>query len=87
MEKSDVQVTRRNVVTIIKGGRKREEVFHEDSFQKNERKFGEFTLNFKIPAEYDRKWYLFEVDNGTLCLKYRKDADDENSASDYVEDV
>ena len=76
MYKSDIQITRRNVITIIKGKRKRLQEFTEDCFQKNERKFGEFTLNFKIPDEYERKWFLFEVNNGTLCLKYKRDTDD-----------
>ena len=79
MYKKDITVYRRNVVTVVKGVRKRCHYDHgieDTAFQKNERKFGEFTLNFKIPDEFERKWSFFEVSNGILYLKYNKDQDD-----------
>lgn len=79
MFKEDITVYRRNVVTVVKGNRVRDLIKESEKgnfFQKDERKFGEFTLNFKIPDEYERKWYFFEVDNGILILKYKKDMDD-----------
>ena len=60
---------------MIKGVRKKSKhcLFDDKLFHKAERKFGEFTLNFKIPEEYERKWYYCEISNGIMCLKYRKD--------------
>ena len=44
--------------------------------------YGEFTIRFKIPVEYERKWYHFELLDGILILKYRKDTDDLISEQD-----
>ena len=52
-----------NVTTIVKGTRKKREGeidFEETSYEKNERKFGDFTITFKIPEEYERKWSSYE---------------------------
>ena len=38
--------------------------------------YGEFTIRFKIPVEYERKWHTFEMNDGILILKYKKDSDD-----------
>lgn len=84
MLKEDITVYRRNVVTVIKGNRKRDSDFSEGNshlFQKDERKFGEFTLNFKIPDEFERKWHFFEVENGILVLKYKRDVEESDSMS------
>lgn len=80
MFKEDIQLSRNNVVTIVKGVRKKnldESTFDSKEFDTNERKFGEFTLNFKIPDEYHRKWHEYTVENGVLTLKYEKDDGEE----------
>lgn len=51
-------------------------------YQKSERKFGEFNLSFKIPDEYERKWSYFNVKNGILTLKYKRDKDDVEISED-----
>lgn len=84
MTKEDIQIIRRNVVTVIKGVRKRSKhsEYNDKMFQKAERKFGEFNLNFKIPDEYERKWSYFNVENGILTLRYNKDKDDHGFGDD-----
>lgn len=79
MTKEEITIYRRNVVTVVKGTRLKTFLSFdpEDScFQKAERKFGEFTLSFKIPNEFERKWSTFEVEDGVLTLVYKKDKDD-----------
>lgn len=82
INKEDITLTRRNVVTLIKGVRKRSKQYCQETdvkfFQKNERKFGEFNLNFRVPDEYERKWSYFNVENGILTLKYKRDIGDED---------
>lgn len=46
--------------------------------EKNERSYGEFTMIFKIPDNYERKWVDFEVNDGVLKLCYEKDNDEAN---------
>ena len=80
--KDDISMTRRNVVTQIKGVRRRSEKCPETDvklFQKNERKYGEFNLNFRVPDEYERKWYYFNLENGILTLKYKRDVGDDDN--------
>jgi HSP20 family molecular chaperone IbpA len=43
---------------------------------KNERKYGDFTLTFKIPEIYERKWNSYEVENGVLKIIYDKDIEE-----------
>lgn len=79
MAKEDITVYRRNVVTVVKGERKKNfncEDEEDNLYTNSERKFGEFTLNFKIPNEFERKWSLFEVKDGVMYLKYNRDKDD-----------
>lgn len=79
MVPEEVTVTRNNVTTIVKGRRQKtehESMFNEHNYEKNERKFGEFTLTFKIPEEYERKWESFKLQDGVLMLKYKKDNDE-----------
>jgi HSP20 family molecular chaperone IbpA len=54
----------------------------DSQYEKSERKFGEFTIHFKIPDEYERRWMYYEVKNGVLCLRYKKDADDHSIMSE-----
>lgn len=48
----------------------------EKKLIKNERKYGDFVLSFKIPEIYERKWNKYVVEDGVLCIEYLKDADD-----------
>ena len=88
--KEDVSVTRQNVITIVKGIRKKScfEENKETIYETKERwgdfvyvftlrMYGEFTIRFKIPVEYERKWHCFELKEGILTLKYKKDSDDQ----------
>lgn len=38
--------------------------------EKYERKYGEFTMTFKIPDTYERKWVKCEIIDGMLYLGY-----------------
>ena len=40
---------------------------------KLERKYGEFTMTFKIPDTYERKWSDYNVIDGVLKIRYPKD--------------
>ena len=44
--------------------------------EKNERKYGDFTLSFKIPEVFERKWKDFYLENGVFLIYYEKDQDD-----------
>jgi len=52
-----VTISRQNSITIIKGIKKKPKDLESRTLEKNERKYGEFTLTFKIPDVYERKWY------------------------------
>ena len=49
------------------------------SVEKQERKYGEFTMTFRIPDIYERKWQDYKIENGVLLIQYVKDQDDSNS--------
>lgn len=79
MEREEVTVSRNNVTTIVKGKRNKNQIetsYAIRDYEKNERKFGDFTLTFKIPEEYERKWESIELLDGVLCVKYKKDSDE-----------
>lgn len=63
------------MITIVKGWRKcpYSEV---KKLERNERKYGEFTITFKIPEIYERKWSHFEVLDGVIAIIYEKDNDE-----------
>lgn len=87
MQKDDIILTRRNVVTQVKGVRKRSkfcEETNENLFQKNERKFGEFNLNFRVPDEYEKKWHHVGFSNGVMTLKYLRDPGEDDSKVDNL---
>lgn len=59
----------------MKGNKKRP--YSEDKkLIKNERKYGEFTLSFRIPEIYERKWNKYAIENGVLKIEYERDSDD-----------
>ncbi len=76
MSIEDINIYRHNVITVVKGNRRKPYSENYKKLEKNERKYGEFTLSFKIPEVYERKWNKFQVENGVLKIVYEKDLDD-----------
>lgn len=75
----DIKVVRQNVFTIVKGERKKgpiEEAHQDGEYEKNERKFGEFTIRFRIPEDYERKWSSLKMEDGILVIRYNKDLEE-----------
>ena len=70
MTRENVKLSRQNVVTIVKGSREPEFTQREmaTSVARQERKHGDFTMTFRIPEEFQRKWDTCQVDNGVLCI-------------------
>lgn len=62
-------------MTIVKGYR-RKIINDDDSNIKQEIKYGDFELKFRIPQEYDRRWSSFVLENGVLKLVYLRDEDE-----------
>jgi len=81
MTREDIKLSRTNVVTIVKGAR--EPDFTEREFAttvtRQERKHGDFTMTFRIPEEYQRKWSECTVESGVLCIRYERDHDEEET--------
>ena len=77
LTKKDLQLSRQNITTIVKGFRSTP--YHElqSKVEKCERKYGDFTQAFKIPQEYERKWHSMTLENGVLRLVFKPDADEE----------
>ena len=80
MRREHIKLSRQNVVTIVKGTR--ESVFTErelaTSVTRQERKTGDFTMTFRIPEEYNRRWDKATVEDGVLEIRYLKDTDEED---------
>ncbi|CAD8070763.1 unnamed protein product [Paramecium primaurelia] len=77
ISEEDIEMYRQNVVTIVKGNRKKPyQEEQSDHIKKQERKYGEFTLSFRIPENFERKWKHFGIENGVLKIVYEKDKDD-----------
>lgn len=55
MSKEDILLYRQNIITVVKGTKKKPYSEYK-KLEKNERKYGDFTLSFKIPEIYERKW-------------------------------
>ena len=75
-DEGDIKLKRQNVHTIVNGTRHKildQEEYKNYEIEKMERKFGEFTIRFKIPDKYERKWNFVQLKNGVLCIKFRKD--------------
>ena len=78
MAKEDIKLSRQNVTTIVKGARSRpypELQVHK--IERSERTYGDFTLTFAIPQEYERRWSSMSLDNGVLRLIFTPDADED----------
>mmetsp|Transcript_17504 Transcript_17504/g.17444 ORF Transcript_17504/g.17444 Transcript_17504/m.17444 type:complete len:122 (+) Transcript_17504:1376-1741(+) len=69
----DITIKRKFSTTIIHGNKKRPVVQENYRTVKSERKYGEFEVSFKIPEEYKREWYSYEVKDGVLTIIYKKD--------------
>lgn len=72
----EIELYRQNVVTIVRGYRRKIVTDDHEYFVRNERKFGDFEMRFKIPPEYERKWNYIGMENGVLRIQYEKDQDD-----------
>lgn len=46
--------------------------------ERSERTYGEFTLTFEIPQEYERRWKSMTLDKGVLRLTFTPDADEDS---------
>lgn len=83
MTRDQIRLSRQNVVTIVKGTRESDLTEQQiatlgTSVTRQERKTGDFTMTFRIPEEYQRKWDSCVVENGVLCIRYQKDTDEED---------
>ena len=58
MTRDMIKLSRQNVVTIVKGSRESDHTEREiaTSVTRQERKTGDFTMTFRIPEEYNRRW-------------------------------
>lgn len=81
LNKEDILLTRQNVLTVVQGRRKRPNFNTPENVRviKQERKYGEFAISFKIPEQFERRWSSFEVKDGVLAIIYKKDEDETNS--------
>jgi HSP20 family molecular chaperone IbpA len=81
MTRDQIKISRQNVVTIVKGTRDPDHTEKEiaTAVTRQERKTGDFTMTFRIPEEYQRKWDSATVENGVLCVRYLKDTDEEEA--------
>jgi HSP20 family molecular chaperone IbpA len=73
--KDQIVIYRSNVVTVVKGTKERP-AEEPTKTLKNERRYGDFTLTFKIPEIYERKWKEYYLEDGVMKIVYEKDADD-----------
>ena len=81
MTRDQIKLSRQNVVTIVKGTRESDHTDSEiaTSVTRQERKTGDFTMTFRIPEEYNRRWDSAVVENGVLEIRYLKDCDEEET--------
>ncbi|EAR86836.1 50S ribosome-binding GTPase (macronuclear) [Tetrahymena thermophila SB210] len=78
LSKDDIIIYRQNVITIVKGTKRRP--YEDDKkLDRNERRYGDFTLTFKIPEIYERKWSSYDVENGVLKIIYDRDQEENNT--------
>ena len=80
MTREMIKLSRQNVVTIVKGTRPVDHTEHEvaTAVTRQERKTGDFTMTFRIPEEYNRRWDKATVEDGVLEIRYLKDTDEED---------
>eukprot|EP00164_Ancoracysta_twista_P006196 GFYU01008587.1.p1 GENE.GFYU01008587.1~~GFYU01008587.1.p1 ORF type:complete len:626 (-),score=141.67 GFYU01008587.1:72-1949(-) len=73
LSRENIALSRQNVVTIVKGARPPPYDENSDIIERRERKYGEFTMTFRIPEHYERKWSSITVENGVCCIVFRRD--------------
>ena len=89
ISRKQITIYRHNVTTIVKGKKLKPTITEISNVKKRERKYGEFTMTFRIPEQYERKWFVspsskcsplprdkFEVLDGVLTIHYKCDIDD-----------
>mmetsp|Transcript_3483 Transcript_3483/g.5205 ORF Transcript_3483/g.5205 Transcript_3483/m.5205 type:complete len:700 (+) Transcript_3483:206-2305(+) len=86
MTANDVSLSRKNVITIMKGKRSPPYDRKDVSVIKQERRYGEFTLTFNIPQQYERKWVSCSVEEGVLQMHYKQDTQ-EVSSNPYIQHI
>lgn len=72
----DITLARQNVVTIIKGHRQMPYSNQHVTVEKQERKYGDFTMTYQVPQNFERRWESCHVENGVLKIQFRPDQDD-----------
>ena len=77
MTKEDIRLSRQNVTTIVKGMRS-QPYLELHKIERSERTYGDFTLTFAIPQEYERKWASMILEKGVLRIVFKPDADEES---------
>eukprot|EP00466_Bigelowiella_natans_P016924 jgi/Bigna1/142464/aug1.70_g17172 len=77
MTKSDITLNRQNVISIIKGRRVAPYDPSKVAVLKQERRYGEFTMTYRIPESYERKWKWYDVKDGVLTVVFEADNEDE----------
>ena len=79
MTKENIKLSRQNVTTIVKGARGRPyPELQVQKIERSERTYGEFTLTFEIPQEYERRWKSMTLEKGVLRLTFTPDADEDS---------
>ena len=74
----DIVIYRQNIMTIVKGSKRNPytDEYEIKKMVKQERKYGDFTLTFKIPEVYERKWKSQLLENGVMIIIYEKDVEE-----------
>ena len=81
MTSDDIKLSRQNVTTIVKGTRHQPYAeLQVEKVERQERTYGDFTLTFKVPQEYERKFTSVTVVNGVLKITFKQDTDEEGLA-------
>ena len=79
LTESDIVIIRENVVTVVQGRRKSPYIVESEGLTvvKQERKYGDFTMNFRIPDRYERRWCDYEIKDGVMKIVYKRDQDED----------
>ena len=79
LTEADIVILRENVVTVVQGRRKSPYAIECEGLTivKQERKYGDFTMNFRIPDRYERRWCDYEIKDGVMKIVYKRDQDED----------
>lgn len=75
MRKEDVHVTIKNNVLTLRGERKFEETVSRENYHRIERRYGEFTRSFTLPAFVDGDGVFADFKQGVLTVTLPKHAE------------